>query len=199
MDVRSAVEALDHSLISGHVGQQAQLDLGVVRVHQHLAGRGHKHLPQLGAQLGADGDVLEVGLGGGEPPSGGDGVLEAGVDAPVGGDDFAQAVGVGRFQLGELAVVQNGLDNGVLAPQLLQYLGVGGVAGFCLLHRRQAQLVKENFSQLLGGVDVELLPGQLIDEGLVLLDALSQSFAEGSQSLPIHQHAGSLHLGQHRT
>ncbi len=79
------------------------------------------------------------------------------MDAPVGGNDLAQAVSVGRFQLGELAVVQNGLDDGVLAPQFLQYLGVGGVAGFCLLYRGQAQLVKEDLAQLLGGIDVKLL------------------------------------------
>ena len=37
--------------------------------------------PELRPQLRADGDVLEVGLRGGEAPGGGDGVLEGGADA----------------------------------------------------------------------------------------------------------------------
>ena len=119
------------------------------------------------------------------------------MDAPVGGDDLAQAVHVGGFQLGELAVVQNGLDDGVLAPQLLQHLGVGGVARLGLFHRRQPQLFKEDLAQLLGGVDVELLPRQRENGLLVPGDALGQGLAEGGEGFPVHQHPGQLHLGQH--
>ncbi len=93
----------------------------------------HKHLPQLGPQLGAHGDVLQVGLGGGEPPGGGDRVLKGGVDAPVRGDHLAQPVHIGGLQLGQLAVLQNFLNDRVAAPELLQHVGVGGVAGFGLL------------------------------------------------------------------
>ena len=62
MDVLPGTEGADHVLVLRHVSQQAQLDLGVVRVHQHLARSRHEHLPQLRPQLGADGDILEVGL-----------------------------------------------------------------------------------------------------------------------------------------
>ena len=135
VDILSGAEAVDHGLVPGHVGQQAQLDLGVVGVHQHLSGGCGEHLPQLRPQLGADGDVLQIGLGGAEPPGGGDGVLEGGVDAPIGADDLGQAVGVGGFQLGELAVLQDAVNNGVLPPELVQHVGVGGVARLGLLHR----------------------------------------------------------------
>ena len=124
------------------MGQQAKLDLGVVRVHQHPPGGGGEHFPQLCPQLGADGDVLQIGFGGAEPPGGGDGILEGGVDASVRTDDLAQTVRVGGLQLGELAVLQDMFDDGVLAPQLFQHVGVGGVAGFGLFHRGKAQLVE---------------------------------------------------------
>jgi len=77
------------------VGQEAQLDLGVVRIHQGHPRPGYEHLAQLRPQRGADGDVLEVGLGGAQAAGGGDGVLEAGVDAPVVPDHLAQAVHIG--------------------------------------------------------------------------------------------------------
>ena len=51
-----------------NVGQQAQFNLGVVRVHQHLARSRHEHFPQLRPQLGAHRDVLEVGFRGGQRP-----------------------------------------------------------------------------------------------------------------------------------
>ena len=47
VDVHPGVEAADHGLIPRHMGQQPQLDLGVIRVHQHLAFRGHEHLAHL--------------------------------------------------------------------------------------------------------------------------------------------------------
>ena len=198
VEVPAGAEGLDHLLVPGHVGQEPQLDLGVVRVHQGHPRPGHEHLPQLRPQGGADGDVLEVGLGGAEAAGGGDGVLEAGVDAPVVGDHLAQAVHIGGLQFGELAVVQDLLDDGVLAPELVQHLRVGGVARLGLLHRGQAQLVKEDAAQLLGGVDVELLPGQLVDGGLHLVDALGEHLPELDQGPPVHQHPDLLHLGQHR-
>ena len=197
MDVLPGVEAVDHGLVPGHAGQQPQLDLGVVRVHQHPARRGHEHLAQLGPQLGADGDVLQIRLGGGQAARGGDGVLEAGVDAPVGADDLAQAVHIGGFQLGQLAIVQNLLDDGVGAPQLVQHVGVGGIARLSLLHRGQAQLVEEDAAQLLGGVDVELLPRQVEDVFLHGLDAHGEHVPKLGQGFAVHQKALRLHLCQH--
>ena len=152
MDILPGQEAVNHPLVPGHVGQQAQLNLGVVRVHQHPARRGHEHGADLGSQLRAHGDILQVGLRGGQAAGGGDRILEAGVDAPVGADDLGEALHIGGVQLGQLAVVQNLVDDGMGGPQLLQHLGAGGVARLGLFHRGQAHLLKENVPQLLGGV-----------------------------------------------
>ena len=199
VDILPSAEGGNHVLVPRNVGQQAQFNLGVVRIHQHPPRGGHKHLAQLRPQLGADGDVLEVGLGGAQPPGGGDGVLEGGVDASVGGDDLGQPVHIGGFQLGQLPVVQHCLHNGVLVPQLLQHVGVGGVARLGLFHWGQAQLVKQDAAELLGGVDVELLPRQLVDEGLVGLNTPVQQDTEVGQRPPVHQHARPFHFRQHGT
>jgi len=58
VDVRTRPEALQHHFVLGDVRQQAQLDLGVVGVHQHVAGAGDEHFAHLCPQGGADGDVL---------------------------------------------------------------------------------------------------------------------------------------------
>ena len=142
VDVGSALKAVDHSRIAGHMGQEPQLDLGIIRIHQHTAGRGREHLAQLGPQLGADGNVLKVGFSGGQPPSGGHRILERGAEPPVRTDDLGQTVHIGGLQLGELAVLQNLVNDGVLAPQLVQHLGIGGPAGFGLFHRWEPQRFK---------------------------------------------------------
>ena len=198
VDVHPIPEGLNHGLIPGHVGQQPQLDLGVVGVHQHPAGPGHKHGAHLRPQGGAHRDILQVGLGGGQPPGGGDGVLEAGVDAPVSGNDLAQALHIGGVELGQLSVLQHQRDNGVLILQLLQHLGVGGVPGLGLLHRGQPQLFKQNMAQLLGREDVELLPRLSINFLLGVRNAPGEHLAKPGQCPLVHQHPAPLHIGQHR-
>ena len=64
-------------LVAGDVGEDAQLDLAVIGIHQHTAGLCDEVGPQLAAQLGADGDVLQVGVVGGETPGAGFGLVEA--------------------------------------------------------------------------------------------------------------------------
>ena len=199
MDVLPAQKGLLHGLVVSHMGQDPQLDLGVVRVHQHTAGGGHEHLPHPGPQLGANRDVLKVGFGGGQPPGGGDGILEAGVDASVGSDDLAQPLHIGGVELGVLPVLQDGVHDGMLSPELFQHLGVGGPAGLGLFHRGQTQLFKKDAAQLLGGVNVEALPRQVVNDLLVSLDAPLEHLAELGQGLPVHQEARLLHPGQDGT
>ena len=99
VDVLAVQKSLLHDLVAADVGEQAQLDLAVVRVDQHAAARGDEHFPYLRAELGADRDVLQIRLGGGEPPRRRDGHLKARVDAPVRADDLAEPVGIGGFEL----------------------------------------------------------------------------------------------------
>ena len=196
VEILPGEECVPHGLVLGDVGQQPQLDLAVIRVHQHFPRPGHEHAPQLAAQLRAGGDVLQVRLRGAEPPGGGDGHLEAGADPPVRANDLHQTVHVGALQLGVLPVLQHVLHNGVLTAQLVQYLRVGGPAGFCALAVGHAQALKEDLPQLLGGIDVEL-PGIGVDFLLQRPDGVGQRFAELRQGPGVHPEARRLHLRQH--
>ena len=124
------------------MGQQPQLNLGVICVYQHVTGGCAEHLAHLCPQGGAHGNVLQIGLGGGKPPGGSDGVLEAGVDTSVRGDDFAKSLYIGGVELGQLPVLQNMDHDLMVGGQLFQYLRIGGIAGLGLFYRGQAQLVK---------------------------------------------------------
>ena len=114
MDVLALAEGLLHGLVIRNVGQNPQLDLAVVRIHQYTAGPGHEHFADLRPQVGTDRDVLQIGLRRGQPPGGGDQILEGGVNAAVGGNDLHEAVGIGALELGQHPVVHNGGNNGVL-------------------------------------------------------------------------------------
>src|SRR5260370_25891226 len=88
----------------GYVGGEAQLDLAVIRREQEMAGLGDEGAADLASLLGADRDVLHVGLGRGEPSGRGRGELKAGVDAAGLGLDLAyQRVGFGALELLQLS------------------------------------------------------------------------------------------------
>ena len=97
VEVASRQEGFPHGLVPGDVGQQPQLDLGVVRIHQNAAVGWYEHPPNLAAQVGAGGNVLEIRLRGAEPPGGSHCHLEGSVDPTVGVDGLQQAVGIGGF------------------------------------------------------------------------------------------------------
>ena len=133
VEVAPRQEGRPHGLVPGDVGQDAQLNLGVVRVHQHMALRRREHPAELAAQVRPGGDVLQIRLRGAEAARGGDGHLEPRPDPPVGVHGLQQSLGVGGFQLGVLPVLQHRVHNGMLEAELFQHLGVGGPAGLRLL------------------------------------------------------------------
>ena len=115
-----------------------------------------EHPAQLTAKLGADRDILEIGVGRGKTAGRRDHLLEMRVDAVVlRVHDRKQAVHVGGQQLGVGAVFQDLVNDRAVGAQAFQCLGVGGVAAGVFLARRQAQLVKQRLAQLLGTVYVE--------------------------------------------
>ena len=81
--------------------------------------------------------------------------------------------------------------------QLLQHVGVGGPAGFGLFPVGQAQVLKQDLSQLLGGIDVELLPGGGVNPLLQLADGVGQVRTEPGQGPAVHQEAAAFHIRQH--
>ena len=166
MDVLPRLEGGDEPRVVGQVGDAAQLDLVVVGDQQHSAPGGHEHLTEGAAGLGAHRDVVQVGRIRGEPTGAGHRLVEGGMDAAGASVHFGrQPMPVGGAQLLHLPEGQQVLHDVVLAAQALQRGGVGGVAGRGPLLGRQAEALEEHPGELLGGVDVELLPGVGHDRG----------------------------------
>ena len=197
VDILAAQKRLPHRLVARDVGEQPQLDLAVVRVHEHIAALGHEHPPQLAAERRARRDILQIRLGGAEPPRGGHGHLEARAHAPVRPDDLQQSVAISRFQLGVLTVLQHVGDNGVLPAQLFKHIRVRRPAGLRLFAVRQAETVEKHLAELLGGVDVEAPVGLLVNALLQRFQLRVHRRAEVRERLRVHAHARKLHLREH--
>ena len=198
MYVQALVEGVEQGLVAAQVGHDAQLNLAVVGAGNHPARRGDEGLanaPPLGR---AHGDVLQIGLVAGQPPRHGHGLRVVGVHAPGARQGHVgQLVGVGVFQLGQAAVLQNFGGQGVVVGQFFQHLFVGTApAGGRFFHHGHAQLVKKDFAQLLGAGQVERLPGQFIRRLLQRDDARTQVVALARQLLCINRHAVALHAQQ---
>ena len=114
MDVRAGAEGLHHGGIPAHVGQQPQLDLGIVRPHQHPARAGHKGPADLPAQLRAHGDILQIGLRAGDAAGGGNVLVEAGMHPAVRLHQGQQPVQEGALQLGEEPVFHHHGHDGMV-------------------------------------------------------------------------------------
>ena len=197
MDVLAVQKGLLHVLVPGDVRQNAQLDLAVIRVYQHTARLCNKVGAQLTAQLGADGDILQVGIIGGEPSGAGFGLVEAGMDAAILRDDLQQTFDVGGVQLLVGAVLQNILYQRVV-PQGFQRLGVGRPAALGLFAVGQAHGVEKHLAQLFGAVGVEAGAARLhVDAGEDVFQLRAHFHAELLDALFVHEDADTGHVGQH--
>ena len=197
VDILPFAEGALHGLVVSDVGQYPQLDLAVVRVYQHTAGTGHKHLADFRPQVRADRNILQIGVCRGKSSGCRHQILEGGVDAAIGGDDLHQTVGIGAFELREHPVIHNGRDNGVLVLQLFQNIGIGGIAGFRLLGGGQPQLFKQQHPQLLGGLDIKGAIGIAINQGLAVRNPGFQHFSKLGQLVFVDGNAPALHPVEH--
>ena len=186
VDVVAGAEDLFQHLLVGDVGEHPQLDLAVVGGEQLGALLGDEAGPHRAADLGADRDVLQVGVGAGEAAGGGRRLVEGGVDAAgLGVDQVRQRVEVGVLQLGQLAPGLDLLDDRVLVADLGEDAGVGREAGFAAPLAGQAELLEEDAADLLRRADRELLLGQLEDLLLQRLDPLAEAGADLGQALGV--------------
>ena len=118
------------------------LDVYKRQVHQCPSLPGPEEAAQLPAQFGAHGDILQIGLGGGDAAGAGLRLVEGGMDTAVGTDYLEQAVAVGGLELGQQPVIQQGGNRRMGIAQPFQHLRVGGIAGFGFLLGRQAQFLE---------------------------------------------------------
>src|SRR5207249_6065715 len=136
-----------------HVGDDAQLDLRVVGGEEHRVGSdiaSDESAPDLLAELGADGDVHQVRVTGGQAPGRCAGLVELCVYAArLRMDEERQRIKVRRLQLRQLAISVDVVDDIVQAAQPLERLLVGAVgAGLEAARLRQVKLLEQNLREL---------------------------------------------------
>ena len=66
MNILPGAESCQHGLIVRHMRHDAQLDLGIIHREQEIALIGDECLAHLAANFGADGDILQIRVGGGD-------------------------------------------------------------------------------------------------------------------------------------
>ncbi len=201
MDVEARVEGVQHVLVLGQRGDDAELNLRVVRRQQQVVVvAGHEGAAYLAAPFGADGDVLQVGVGGGEAARGSDSLVVDSMQSARGGvDELGEAIEIGAHQLADGAVLQYQRDDGVLIRELGEDVFGGGVllGGGARRLVGHLQLLVEYVAQLLRRADVEAFAGQPVDfllDGVALLGELPRIFP---QRLNVDTNAFLLHIHQH--
>ena len=110
-----------------------------------------------------------------------------------------QLVGVGGFELGERAVIEDELRQRVLGGEFLEgRFGGRGLAGGGLGQHRQLQLIEQNGLDLLGRTDIEHFARLVVGAGFDFTHALVEFSALLAQQVTIDQYAAPFHGGQHR-
>src|SRR5581483_1678545 len=104
--------------------------------------------------LGADGDVLEVWVGGGQPAGGGDRLVEFGVQLAVAtAQQGREGIDVGALEFAELPKFENLVDDRILSAELVRRFVVGRVSGLGSPALLQLHLAEKHCSQLRRRVD----------------------------------------------
>ena len=167
---RPSAKALRELRDVGDVGQHAQLDLAVVGRDQLVPALGDEGRADLAALLGADRDVLQVGVGRGEAPRRRGGQRVGRVDAArLGIDVLGQRIRIGRPELRQLPPLEHHVDElGAPAPagprwparsssrlaRVSHWPDLGPAAA------GQLQTVEQELAELLRRAQIELVAGQ---------------------------------------
>src|SRR5277367_5094927 len=105
VDVFPATKSFDEDRIARKMSEDAQLNLRIIRGKELKSRRGDERGANFAAELGADGNVLQIRIGRAQTSGCGAGLREARVQAAGDGVDQArQYVGIGGFELGQLTV-----------------------------------------------------------------------------------------------
>ncbi len=186
--------------IVGIMSENPQLDLRVIGRQEPPAGPARDEcLADLTAVLGADRDILQVGVARAQPAGRGDALIERRVNSAVlGMHQTGERVEVGALELRELAMPQKQGRKRVLERQLLQHL-LGGalLTAGRLLQRGQFQLVEQHLAELRPRVDVERPARQREGLGLDRRDPLRELARQLLEPLDVDHHSRRLHPRQH--
>ena len=200
MDILTMTEGLQKQLILRNASQNTQLNLRIIAAHQQIiACSRNKNTANLSALLRACRNVLQVGVRAGQTACYRYSLLEVRMNASrFGINQRLQSFQIGGLQLRQLAMLQNGSNQRMLALQCFQYLGIGRIACFRLFDYRQLQAFKQNHAQLLGRFQVKLFARLLLCQSLQLCNTVPHIFVQLQQKLLVRRNTGKFHLRQHR-
>ena len=200
MNINAIRERLFELSYIGHVGKHTQLDLAVIRRHQLIALVCDKGSPNLTTIIGANRNVLKIRVRRGKTPGRCRRHSIRSVD-PFGVriDKFRQGIGIGRLQFGELSPVNDPARQVMpLGCQALKHLSAGCVlARFGFLAARQAQLAKQDFTQLFGRTHIKFLARELVYFRFDSCGFLRKLTGKTRQDLPVNGNASRFHPADH--
>ncbi len=185
--------------MSARCASRLQLDLAVVGRDELASLRRDEGAPDLAPLLGADRNVLQVGLRRRQAPGRRRSERVGRVDAAGRGiDEARQRVGVGRFELGDLPPFEHA------RRQLMAFGGEvfeharGGRpgAGRGLLAAGQAHLAEQNVAKLLRRAGVEGAADNFADLGLERSHALGELARHAREDVAVDRDSAPLHARQ---
>ena len=199
MDIGTGAERIEQRGILRHVREHTQLDLRVVRGHEHHVRRaGDERVADPASERRADRDVLQVRPAAREPSRSGDGLVEGRVDAPcLRIDQSSEPLGVRRAELFDLAVLEDLLDHRMRAAKLLEHRRVGGKTRPGAATAGQLELVEQERLQLLGRVDAEIVAHGVVGLALDSRDLTRELLPQRAQVREVHGDPRFLHFDEH--
>ncbi len=152
MNIHAFGKCAQHVLIARDVGHDAQFDLRIVGGNNHAIFGRYKRFADTPAFGGANRDILQVRIVRRQPSGNGNRLCIIGMHATgFRIDHLRQFVGVGRFQLGQAAVIEQHLWQRIIFRQFLQHFFIGRRrSGWRFLDHRQLEFIEQDFAQLFG-------------------------------------------------
>ena len=200
VDVLTTLEGGNHRFVTTHGRHEAEFHLGVVGREQNpICIARHEGGTDALATFGANRDVLQVGIRGGEAARIGQRLMEGGVDTAINGRDvFGQTVNVGILELDASTPIEEKVNDGMLIALLKEQLFVGGELTACRAFDIGVELefAKEEFADLFGRGEVDAGACVVADGQFQTEDFALQFVTECAQGCQINANASAFHLEQ---
>ena len=163
VDVPVLAVGFDQFLITGHAGENAQFNLGIIRIREAVSFSRHKSLPDEPTHLSPHRNILQIRIARADPPCCRNGLMKHSMNPAVRSYVIGEAVRIGGLQLGHRAIFQNVTNRRAVRCKPVQYICSSGPSSLCFLAAGQFHLFKQHLSQLFGRADIELSPCFLIN------------------------------------
>ena len=181
------------------MGKQTQLNLRIVGIDEHVSFACRKQFTQFPALFRTNGDILQVGVGTGKSSRLRVALVVGRVHLAV-LNQRLKSFDISGNNFLYLAIAQNQTYDFMIVRVFFEFFRRGFIT-LRLLRLLCAcadfQLFKQNFSKLLGGVDVESFPGGEVYSLRELFELRIVFLGECLQRIAVHANPFALHIVQH--